>query len=63
MTNKVKDYCEKLSLSLKLRGEGNEDAEEALLDELDLLWLKLSREEAQAASQWVKTNLLPSLPG
>ncbi len=58
MTNKVKEYCEKLSLSLKLRGEGNEDAEEALLDELDLLWLKLSREEAQ----WVNANVLSLLP-
>jgi hypothetical protein len=58
VTNKVKEYCEKLSLSLKLRGEGNEDAEEALLDELDLLWLKLSREEAQ----WVNANVLSLLP-
>jgi hypothetical protein len=58
MTNKVKECCEKLSLSLKLRGEGNEDAEEALLDELDLLWLKLSREE----TQWVNANILSLLP-
>jgi hypothetical protein len=58
MTNKVKEYCEKLSLSLKLRGEGNEDAEEALLEELDLLWLKLSREEAH----WVNANILSLLP-
>ena len=58
MTNKVKDYCEKLSLSLKLRAQGNEDAENALLDELDLLWLKLSREEAQ----WVNANILSLLP-
>ena len=62
MTNKVIEYCEKLSLSLKLREEGNEEAEETLLDELDLLWLKLSREETQTASQWVKANLLPWLP-
>jgi hypothetical protein len=58
MTDEVKDYCEKLSLSLKLRGEGNEDAEEALLYELDLLWLKLSREE----TQWVNANILSLLP-
>lgn len=58
MTNKVKDYCEKLSLSLKLRAQGNEDAENALLDELDLLWLKLSREDAQ----WVNANVLSLLP-
>jgi len=58
VTNKVKDYCEKLSLSLKLRAQGNEDAENALLDELDLLWLKLSREEAQ----WVNANILSLLP-
>jgi hypothetical protein len=45
-------------LSLKLRGEGNEDAEEALLDVLDLLWLKLSREEAQ----WVNANILSLFP-
>jgi hypothetical protein len=58
VTNKVKDYCEKLSLSLKLRGEGNEEAEGALLEELDLLRLKLSREEAQ----WVNANILSLLP-
>jgi len=58
VTNKVKDYCEKLSLSLKLRAQGNEDAENALLDELDLLWLKLSREDAQ----WVNANILSLLP-
>jgi hypothetical protein len=58
MTNKVKDYCEKLSLSLKLRGEGNEEAEGALLEELDLLRLKLSREEAQ----WVNANILSLFP-